>query len=585
MDVGSFFFNADERKNTLTTAVMLPLLPLLQHLTLNSQDGQPTNDPGFLRFDIDSSLCNVSSVEWLTMEVHPTSPTDADAVVVTPTNRHLHFSEDLDHFCATLPCGEYTEVHLLAAVEAAMACATPVVAGVAGAAPQNTYRVRRHGTRVGVSTRGSRPFALHVFHERLPIRSLRPLNSVDAHVTFWWREPEPVAKGAIVEIARPGGHPFRAHVLYTVGTAMMIRAFHPCLPDRDVPEDSQWTLCPIGGDSGLPRLLGLGPKDLASWTPLSVAYASPVTGPNRMLVAVEQPHGLVEGDRLLLSGFEGSALNGKLAAVERKVSEYHVEIAVDAIASGLLCPGQTVRFLVSSKGLEVCAAAKKVVLVAAGGSTFVFKVTLDTPSPSDSDWSSLHQDQWYPVQMLPPVPSPDWAHCVVHCRREMGVRCGSGLANTNATDRDVHDHHVSDNPRCVLFSLHFRNKAGPEASVACNAVVAPCRTGLFHERHVLLMRLRLGMQEATGIVSLRPNNKHVFGRAQVRRDGFLSSTDHAVVGQCGFHPPLERVPFVEVAFLTHDGQVLPPGVVGPYSLLLRCRTTAASALSSSSSYT
>ncbi len=260
-----------------------------QYITLHSQDGQLTREPGFLRFGMDTNLRDVSCVEWLTMEAEPSH---SDAIVISNANSHLHFSEGLDLFCAKLPCGEYTEGSLLLALEAAMACARPVATTTVAPSPTNVYSFHNQSGRLVVTARGSKPFALHVFQDTVKILSLRPLNPLEAHVTFWSPVPEPMAKGTAIEIARPGCHPFVAQVLYTVGTAMIIRCFHPHMPGHEVTADHRWIIRSMGGDTGLPRLLGLGVTDLTSWTPLKLVQSSNVMMPGqRLIVGVQSPHG------------------------------------------------------------------------------------------------------------------------------------------------------------------------------------------------------------------------------------------------------------------------------------------------------
>jgi hypothetical protein len=55
----------------------------------------------------------------------------------------------------------------------------------------------------------------------------------------------------------------------------------------------------------------------------------------------------------------------------------------------------------------------------------------------------------------------------------------------------------------------------------------------------------------------------------VKGDGFLTSTDHSVVGVAVFSAPLERVPFVDVSFLTSQGKPIPAHLLGEFSLLLQ----------------
>lgn len=546
-----------------------------QYITLHSQDGRPSLDPGFLRFGIDSNLRHVSHVEWLTMEVEP--PPSEDRVVILEGNSRLHFSEGLDHFCAKLPLGEYTEADLLSALAAAMACAS-CVTGTGPSSlsrrPHNTYACRKQSGRVVISAVGVggsssnpgsptlvRPFAVHVFDNVVKVRGLRPLNSMEAHVSFWWPgAAEPMAKGSVIEVCRPGQQPFVAQVLYAAGTAIMIRAFHALMPSVDVVEHDEWRIRPLGTTanmkSGLPRLLGLGMVDLVSWKPLRVVQSCLLPPPqeqqqqqqqqHRMLVGLQSPHGLMAGDRVQLDGYGESFLNGKEArVVASDVSDHHVEVAVDTCVVGQVPSGQALRFMVPCVAAEVDVVVDRVADVTMEGPVLLVHVEVRCDEPIVA--VALRKDEWYPVRMLPPVPSVDWAASdAVHCR------WGGGTS--------------------LVFSLQFRNAVGPETVVTRDAVVGPFKMALFHQRHVLLMRLRLGQHEGCGVVSLQPNNRRVFGRAQMRQGGFLTSAESACVGSCWFQPPLERVPYLEVAFLTYEGEVLPPGVLGAYSLLLKCQT-------------
>eukprot|EP00952_Eustigmatos_sp_NYUAD-ZCMA_P006882 29434-Eustigmatos_ZCMA.PRE.1 len=83
------------------------------------------------------------------------------------------------------------------------------------------------------------------------------------------------------------------------------------------------------------------------------------------------------------------------------------------------------------------------------------------------------------------------------------------------------------------------------------------------------MRLRMGRTEAYGMTVVKPNNLSIFGRAQLRKGGLLTSTDHSVVGVWQFYPPVARVPFIDIALLGDDGTTIDPSRTGNYSILLR----------------
>ena len=538
------------------------------YLNLDSQDGVWEGATGTMRFPLPSALRNVYELEWLAFEVQPDH-----ALTITDNTNSLYFSEDLVFFKAVLPCGSYTPERLQGAVESAMACAQEAH-GNHHRGPQNTYFVRLlvDSSRLCISSDGRMPFAIHNFHEHVPVTSLRPLGADKAHVEVSTVESHPLARGALVELLHPALGPIQAQILHAVGRTLLVQCvqvqvqvqvqgreqgreqgqgtFDACLEDQSPePHNQKWSLRAVGHDSVLGDLLGLGPRDLPSNCPIKVLHSSNALC-DQVHLGLEAPHGCVEGDVVVLDGFGGSFLNGQEVSVRKVVSDQQLVVDVDVARLGAV-KQRHLRFM--AKNREFSIVVEKWEFWKCQDSAFYVKAAVAAMEPWHALKESVGQSGWHPVKMLAPIPSKEWARADVHVQCDASAQ---GLLRW----------------KCALPPTHGTEV---EAVIKRHAVVGAKKMNLLHKKSVLLMRIRVGaVREPRGVLSLTTNPLEVFGRAQVREGGFMTSQDHSLVGRTFFDPPLERVPFMDVSFCTAQGCPVHPNILGDFSLLLRCLTFA-----------
>lgn len=522
-----------------------------------------------MRFHIDCPLKQVRDVEWMAFE-HPQN----DALTIDARSDALYFSEDGHHFKATLPHGSYTETSLPKALQSAMACATGTVPVNASTGktytykdkvirPRNQYTVRvlQDSGRVSISSRHDQqtiPFAIHTFQGSLKVRSFRWINLTEAQLTVHVDTAIlPIARGNIVDIVRPRMQPLRVQVVHTVYSTILVRVVGTADRGDVVVNVQGWTVFP-SDDTGtlLPELLGLGDRDLWSEEPLTILQSSnPLveTVPmdrKPMHLAVASPHGCIQGDVVTLDGFEGSGggfMNGQRAQVTQVVSEQQMIVHVDASILGkflplhrpLHCMLTLLRYQASSC---ITIPVGDVLRVEAHDTTVT--VTFERIG-EDTD----NDEDWVSVRLLGPVPWRGWL-------QKDNVFLKRGVSEV------------------ALRYFPFQHAITSHTSLQRNGVVGSRKMNLLHTRAVLLMRLRLGRTEACGIVALKKNNLHIFGRAQMSQPHLtMSGSNHALVGKAYFNPPLGKVPYVDVCFLTPEGSVVHPNTLGDFSLLLRCITS------------
>ena len=115
----------------------------------------------------------MTEVEWLTFEIPHNH-----ALTIDSSSSTLFFTEELKFFKAQLPHGPYTSASLCKALEAAMSCATDVIAQDSEG-PRNRYTVRilEDSSRLSISSDGGMAFAIHTYKCMLKIRSLRRLGA------------------------------------------------------------------------------------------------------------------------------------------------------------------------------------------------------------------------------------------------------------------------------------------------------------------------------------------------------------------------------------------------------------------------
>lgn len=510
------------------------------YLNLDSQDGVWEGAAGTMRFPLPSALRNVCEMEWLTFEVQ-----QDHALTITEKTNVLYFSEELVFLRAVLPCGSYTQESLQGAIESAMACAQEFSTKY-HRGPKNTYFVRlmEDSSRLCISSNGVVPFAIHNFQEHVKVTSFRSLGSDKAHVEISTVETDPLARGAMVELLHPSVVPIKAQVLHSVGRTLLVQLFGS---DGWPNELQQWSLRSVGHESVLGDLLGLGPRDLKSNGPIKVLHSSNALC-SQLHLGMDAPHGCVEGDVVSLDGFAGSFLNGQQVPVKRVVSDQQMVVDVDVTRVGGV-DQHVLRFCVKNR--EFAFSVQKCDFWKCDESAFYVKSSVVKSEASAQHWKALKETvghSWHPVKMLPPVPSKEWA------RASISVKCDD-LSYELAW-------------KCTLKPTHGIEV---EAFIKRHAVVGAKKMNLLHKKSVLFMRLRVGgMTEPRGVMALTTQGLEVFGRAQVRDGGFMTSQDHSLVGRSYFDPPLERIPFVDVTFCTPQGSMVHPNILGDFSMLLRC---------------
>jgi len=520
---------------------------MMTYVTLDSQDGVYASD--FLRFPVDSIFRDVREVEWLTMEIPHNH-----ALTIDDASSTLFFSEELAYFKAKLPNGPYTCQTLCKAIEAAMACATDVLMPD-GEGPRNRYTVNllTDSSRLSISSDGGVPFAIHMYRSMLKICSLRRLGTNGTvHITIAHHhcQEQPMVRGSILDVFVPGKLPTMVQVLHSVGDVILVQFVDKCDAfDRDVSnEDEGWTLQAICRDTVLPELLGLGTTDLRSSQPIHVlSSSSPLlgngsVGEKHMYLGLAHPHGCVPNDLVLLDGFEGGFINGQLARVITVVSEQQIVVQVDASRLGAFPKHQNLHISLHGKKHSFKVQESK---LESAEENYIC-VRAEVEKGDLKKMLAMKFSEATPVKMLPPVPTRDWILGQVTILTE--------ISKTG----------------CILrLRCPYKHSSSPKASIKRNAVVGMKKMGFLHKKSVLCMRLRLGTKEAYGVLSLKENNGHIFGRAQMKDGAFLASSDHSLVGKATFDPPLERVPFLEISFATPQGIFVHPNLLGDFSMLLR----------------
>ena len=524
-----------------------------RYVTLDSQAGSPVGDrTDAVRFHLPSPLRGVASVRWLSFEVQ-----QDHALSLRPGSNALYFSEGLAVYRAELPTGSYTKDTLQGAIEAAMACAAAIEGEPV--AVQNTYAVSvlPDSARVCIASDGFQPFALHTFRAAVRLQSLRLVvtDPAEAHATLLWPEPEPMARGALVDIFCPRQAPVRAQVLHALGQMLHVRAlrgrpFEEGVSAAAAVGDAE--LRPVSHDTALPELLGLGTRDLASDLAVPIAsLSSPFSGgrqhpPHRrpMHVGLRRAHGCLPGDVVRLENLGPGLPSGK-AVVQRVISEQQLELGVDL--SYLGDGWEAVSLDGGGGGGGESWPVARSAIVGLGAYELTCKLHF-AEGFVQKDTCKLPPD-WRPVSLRDPVPSAEWKAYPVHARR---------------------------GPAADVLLLRLRippRAAARDALLRRSCVVAPRRMNLLHKKSVLLLRLFMeGRTEAGGVVVVAlpggPAPIQTFGRAQMRPSGFLTADGLALVGASRFDPPLERVAFLDAVFLTAQGVAMPPDALGDYSLLL-----------------
>lgn len=524
-----------------------------QYVSLSSRDGISTPIPGVLRYEIDSALRNLTYVEWCSFE---TSQKDDDGFTIDSTCNKLYFSEGMRFFKAILPCGSYTNDNITTALESALTCAIKV-AGEANNTtdthrPHNKYHVKvLESGRLCVSSNGTVPFTVHIFKGVLNIQKLVRNGRWQAQIYFSCPEEdtEPISRGNMLEIFRPSKPPILVQVIHGTENILLVQ-FYTEEDFRDDVEFSGWTLSPVGNDTTLPELLGLGEKDLNSTKSIQVVHSSSpfsscpsdvaVNPKTTMHLGVASPHGCVEKDSITLDGF-GGFLNGQRADVARIISEQQLIVSIDTSRLVDFCPNGPLRF--SHRNKDYVIHVKTV--MKAEISVNEVSVCMQITSSNCIERLAVDADKkWISIRLFGPVPCVDW----LQAGRQIGLKIDGNR---------------------VYLRCQFAHPSLHDACIKRNAVVGTKKVDR-SRNNVLLMRLAVGRTEARGVVALKQkNNLHAFGRAQMCQNGGLLDAN-ALVGTSYFTPPLEKVEFMEVCFMTPQGRVVLPGILGEYSLLLRC---------------
>ena len=509
-------------------------------LNLDSRDSDLTPERGVSRFYIDGGLKNVRHIEWLAFETPQYNP---QSVVIDAQCDTLYFSEDLQPFKATLPHGAYTHQSLPNALESAMACATSTDFGER---PRNQYRaqVLPDSGRLAIrtTTRTTGGFVVHTFQGLLKIHSFRWMNGGrEAQLTVLHND-QPVGRGNIMDLFRPSLSPMRVQVLHALRNMLLVRIVGTATNHDVNVVVEEWTLRPVATDTLLPQMLGLGDYDMQSSRPMNVISCSNpfdsslnvAIREKRMHLGLSGPHGCVKGDVVTLDGFQGGGIfmNGQKAAIVEVISEQQLILQIDASSLGAFPPHQPLQCVFPPQHVPVNIAVGKVLRVEAHDNTVI--VTFEKKESNEF----TQKGPWKPVRLLGPVPWRGWSE-------------------DNRIFFKAHGNEIM-----LRYAVHVDIHAGT-SSMQRSAVVGLSKVNL-QRPSVLLMRLRLGRTEAGGVLTLKKNNMHVFGRVQ-RMFG-----PESLVGKSTFDPPLEKVPYVEVCFLTSQGEVVFPHMVGDFSLLLRC---------------
>lgn len=508
-----------------------------QYVSLSSRDGISTPTPGVLRYEIDSALRNLSYVEWCSFETSPTN--NNDGFTIDDTCNKLYFSEGMRLFNAILPCGSYTNENITMAIESALTCAIEVAPSALHRRPLNEYHVHvLERGQLCISSNGTVPFAIHVFKGVLNIQKLVRMGRWQAQIWFACSQEntEPISRGNMLEIFRPSKPPVLVQVIH--GTENILLVQFQGHEEFDTIESCGWTLRPVGKDTTLPELLGLGEKDLNSTKAMKVVHSSSpfttcVNSNTTMHLGVASPHGCKEGDVLTLDGF-GGFLNGQRADVVKIISEQQVIVNIDTSRLVDFPPNGPLRFEYRNKEYVIHVKTIEKADISANEVLVCMKMR--------SSLDSIDATQkWVSIRLFAPVPCVDW----LQAGRQVGLKI--------------------DGER-VYLRCQFAQPSLHDACIKRNAVVGTKKIQVDQARNnVLLMRLAVGRTEARGVVALKQNNNlQAFGRVQ------MSKNANTLVGTSYFTPPLEKVEFMEVCFMTPQGRVVLPGIMGEYSLLLRC---------------
>ena len=477
------------------------------YLTLDSRDAEPGPLQGVLRFPLESPLRQVAKVEWLALEINSSQQIHLD------TEERLYFSEDLRFFEAVVPRGCYTMDSLRVAVEGAMQSARCMHDGQGVA---NSYEIKLlpDSKRVCIAGSGDVPFVIHLFHESVDIPHLQRIGGGHWKATFLCSEISPILRGNVVEFFHPSTTPTKAQVLHAMGNSVVIRR----LEGPEIFDGEKWTMRPWCRSSLLSELLGLPAVDQISSMKVPVLSCH---GFGQLMVSTKGLHGLGKGDRVILDGIEG------LMGSEARVTEVKSEQQVTLLMENFLPKG---KLTVSCRG-EVVEVDGEPQILEVKGNEVVMRLDF---------LGKKLGDEWVSVKLLPPFP---WEICT-------RAKAFAKQANQSFVIKLVMP------PPVVTL----------DASLTRMAVVG-VKTMIFDKR-VLLMRLWLALTEAFGVST---NRVSVFGRAQVKEGGFLTSADHSLVGTAEFHPPLEKVAFVDVGFSTSTSpdKPVPLHLLGEYSMLLR----------------
>lgn len=577
---------------------LVPIMPWTQYLSLSSRDANLVliqSSRQRYRFVLDCALVSVDMVELITMELQQRTMT-----VSEDSGNVLFFSEDVDPdhgplitYRAVLPCGTYRQDTLWSSLEASMACAQPVFpVSPALYAPLNQYTFRPLQTdshpHMVLTSNGRVRYQVHTCSDKLTVQSLELREDEGVlDIRFLSPHPYPLARGAVVDLVHPLAPSVRSHVVRCSGPfavhvalpgASAPAAAPAAAPAKHFPDDDRWTLIPLSAGASIHPLLGFPDSDVGGGTRVPIqSISSPLAGPGPVLakdahhrtlvVATMEPHGCHVGDTVLFAGLFKHFLETRMARVVCVLSEYHVSLEYDTA------------FLVDGPGhLEVVVSGE----AETGADTQVLRIQEHTLKKigdnvlwvacvcQDGDRATGNVGDWVSI-----LPRSSFHVCpellVAPCRLvEMSVDGASFTLEFGYSQL----HQPPQTSSSV--GAHLVRVAGDGVPTT---YVGTKKMDCLRNRRVVHMRLWMGASECTGVVVCKNQRSHdvgTFARAQLKPCGpdqqtlFLTRADDSAIGWSVLaHAPIQKVAYLDMEFLSEEGEVLDKSQIGDWSLLLR----------------
>ncbi len=560
-------------------------MPWFRHISLSSREATLVTAKR-QRFLLDTPVAAVEMVELVTLELQPRT------LSIGKDGNVLYFSEEVENgtlttFRAVLPCGTYQHETLWPALEASMRCAQPVypIEAAAGS-PLNTYAFRPlHGGnrhRLALVSDGRVPYNLHTCRTKLAVQGVA-LDEATGHlaVHFLSPHPYPLARGAVVDMYHPQVSAVRSRVLGAPEPyGVLVEAMPNLVRRQYLPDDDLWTIVPLSARASIHPMLGFDDQDLASGTKVRLqSLSSPLaaTGPTPhqrpLVLATLDPHGCSAGDVVMLINLPGTFLEEAAVTVVDVPSEHHLNAHVDVsplvqfpapFTLVVECPPGT-----TAPPLRIPIANAFVAKTPAPPN--VLHVEMEMQAEHETLPEGLCRGaQLRIVGGLGPdcaLPSVEWERAVCEVV-DVDPRTPPSftVAFAYPVNRLRVPEHGAPQPHLVRVAAE---------NAVPTTFVGRRKMDFIRNRRVIYLRLWLGMSECAGIVICK--NTHdisIFGRAQLRgppslETCFLSRADDSAIGSTVFSKCIAKVPFIEVEFVSEDGEALDVGQVGEWSMLLR----------------